>query len=152
MGRGSGSGGDGGGGGDGDGDGSGTTSAGSSGGTKRKRRGNSPPQCEDNDLKNLLLHHVTIPPAPAPKEENLRPSKKIKRPLVAYAHFEKSVRPLMKAEFPSVGGNVITQQIGLIWSYMSEGDKQKYRLLEQEGRAAYEEAMLAEQRKKKNTT
>ncbi len=83
------------------------------------------------------------------QQEIPKKKQKIKRPLLAYAYFEKEMRPLLKAQFPRLGGNVITQKIGQTWSYMAERDKQKYWLLERKGRAAYEEAMLEEREEKK---
>ncbi len=77
-------------------------------------------------------------------------NKKIRRPLRAYEYFLKDVRPIIQAQLPNAEGNTITQRLSQIWSQIGENEKQKYRLLEKEGRAAFREAKEEEWKQRKN--
>lgn len=70
------------------------------------------------------------------------PSKqKPKRPLSAYFYFAKEMRPKIKLQYPNLGGNDVTKEIGIMWSRLDLTQKQPYVYLEQEAKDEYDKAM-----------
>lgn len=66
---------------------------------------------------------------------------KPKRPLSAYFYFEKEMRPKIKSDFPTLGGNDVTKQIGILWRGLHEKEKLPYINYETEAKSTYDEAM-----------
>jgi hypothetical protein len=66
---------------------------------------------------------------------------KPKRPLSAYFYFEKEMRPKIKSDFPTLGGNDVTKEIAILWRGLHEKEKLPYINKEIEAKSTYDEAM-----------
>lgn len=67
---------------------------------------------------------------------------KPKRPLSAYFYFEKEMRPKIKSDFPTLGGNDVTKKIAILWRGLHEKEKLPYINYETEAKSTYDEAMI----------
>lgn len=67
---------------------------------------------------------------------------KPKRPLSAYFYFEREMRPRIKSDFPTLGGNDVTKEIAALWRGLHEREKQRYISYEIEAKSTYDEAMI----------
>lgn len=76
-------------------------------------------------------------------QNKIVPLTRPKRPLSAYFFFAKEVRPKIKARFPSLGGNDVTKQIGLMWNKLSIAERTPYVTYEDKGKESYTQAMIA---------
>jgi hypothetical protein len=66
---------------------------------------------------------------------------KPKRPLSAYFYYAKEMRPKIKSQYPTLGGNDVTKQIGFLWSQLDINERQPYIVHEARAKSAYDEAL-----------